>query len=152
MSAKTSLLIFIILFTLTIPAVTVYADVPTVLSITRRTVSSNTIIDVTVRHAGPSVNHYVNQVSLDLDGTIKVYADLPKPTEVQTTFTLNIGSANPTTINAQAVCNIHGASPWFKEGTAATSPSGGIPGYPLEAISAGIFIAIATPLVLGRRR
>jgi desulfoferrodoxin (superoxide reductase-like protein) len=150
MSAKTSLLILIILFTLTIPTVTVYADVPTVLSITRRTVSSNTIIDVTVRHAGPSVNHYVNQVSLDLDGTIKVFADLPKPTEVQTTFTLNIGSATPNTISAQAVCNIHGPSPWFKEGTATTSPSGGIPGYPLEAIAAGIFIA--TTLVLGKRR
>ncbi len=151
MSTKISLLILITL-TLTIPATTVRADIPSVLSITRRTDSGNTLIDVLVRHADPTTNHYIMQINLDLDGTIQTFKDLPKATTTQYTFTLNIGSANPKTIKAQAVCNLHGPGSYYTEGAAVTTTSGGVPGYPTEAVGAGILLAVAAALVLGRRR
>jgi desulfoferrodoxin (superoxide reductase-like protein) len=152
MSTKNSLLILLILLTLTIPAATVHANIPTVLSITRRTDSGNTLIDVVVNHSDPTTNHYISQINLDLDGTTQNFKDLPKPTTTQYTFTLNIGSANPKTIKAQAVCNLHGPSSWYTEGAAVTTSGGGIPGYPLEAVAAGILTAVTAALVYGRRR
>jgi desulfoferrodoxin (superoxide reductase-like protein) len=152
MSTKNSLLMLLVILTLTIPAATVRADIPSVLSITRRTDSGNTYIDVLVRHADPTANHYILQINLDLDGTTQTFKDLPKATTTQYTFTLNIGSANPKTIKAQAVCNLHGPGSWYTEGAAVTTSSGGIPAYPIEAVAAGILIAVAAALVLGRRR
>ena len=152
MSTKSSLMILLIFLILTIPAATVRADIPSVLSIARRTDSGNTYIDVLVRHADPTTNHYILQINLDLDGTTQTFKDLPKATTTQYTFTLNIGSANPKTIKAQAVCNLHGPGPWYTEGAAVTTSSGGLPGYPTESVAAGILIAVAVVLILGRRR
>ena len=49
--------LFIILITLTVPATTVHANVPTVLSITRRTVNGGTLVDIIVNHSDPTTNH-----------------------------------------------------------------------------------------------
>lgn len=149
MDIKNSL--FVILITLTVPATTVHANVPTVLSITRRTVNRSNLVDVVVNHSDPTTNHYIIQISIDLDGTTQTFTNLPRPTTTQYTFTLNIGSMSPKTIKAQAVCNLHGPSPWYIEGAAVTAPSSGIPGYSVEAVAAGILVAIAAVLVLQRR-
>ena len=151
MDTKNGLLITLILLTLTAPAAIVQANIPTVMSIARRTVNGGTLVDVTVNHSDPTTNHYIIQISLDLDGTTQTFTDLPKPTTTQFTFTLNISSANPKMIKTQAVCNLHGSSSWYTEGAAVTTPSGGIPGYPVEAIAAGILISIAAVFLLHMR-
>ena len=153
---KLTLSIFL-LATLVIPAAMVYANVPTIITITRRTDGGNTIVDVKVSHTDSTTSHYISQVSLDLDGTIKSFIDLPKATTVEATYILNIGTTSPKTIKAQAVCNIHGPSSWFTEGgtgnTGGSVPSGGsIPSYPTEAIIAGILTALAVATILYRKR
>jgi desulfoferrodoxin (superoxide reductase-like protein) len=152
---KLTLSIFL-LATLVIPAAIVYANVPTIITITRRTDGGNTIVDVKVSHTDSTTSHYISQVSLDLDGTIKSFIDLPKATTVEATYILNIGTTSPKTIKAQAVCNIHGPSSWSTEGetgnTGGSVPSGGsIPSYPTEAIIAGILTALAAATILYRK-
>jgi desulfoferrodoxin (superoxide reductase-like protein) len=151
MNIKNGILTTLILLALMIPATIVHANIPTVMSIARRTVNGGTFIDIVVNHSDPTTNHYINQISLDLDGTTQTFTDLPKPTSTQYTFTLNIGSASPKTIKAQVVCNLHGPSSWFTEGTIVTTPSGGISGYPVEVVAAGILIAVTAIFVLHRR-
>jgi desulfoferrodoxin (superoxide reductase-like protein) len=150
-------LTFCLLVTLVVPAVIVYGNVPTVLTVTRRTESGNTLVDVKVNHADPSTSHYISQISLDIDGAIKSFTDLPKATTVEATYTLNLGTTSPKTIKAQAVCIIHGPGSWFTEGgTSNTGGSaqsgGGIPSYPTEAIFAGILSAMAAVMILYRKR
>jgi desulfoferrodoxin (superoxide reductase-like protein) len=153
---KLTLAIFLFA-TLVIPAAVVYGNVPTVLTITRRIEGSNTLVDVRVSHADPTTSHYISQISLDLDGAIKSFTDLPKATTVEATYTLNLGTTNPKTIKAQAVCIIHGPSSWFTEGGTSntggsTQSGGGIPSYPTEAIIAGIMTALAAATILYRKR
>lgn len=149
---KLTLAVFF-LVTLAIPAAIVYGNVPTVLTITRRTESGNTLIDVKVSHADPTTSHYISQINLDLDGVIKSFTDLPKATTVEATYTLNLGTTSPKTIKAQAICNIHGPSSWFTEGgTSGTTSSGGVPSYPIEAIIDGMIIALAVATILYRKR
>jgi desulfoferrodoxin (superoxide reductase-like protein) len=150
-------LTFFLFAILVIPAVIVYGNVPTVLTITRRTEGGNILVDVKVNHADPTTSHYISQISLDLDGTIKSFTDLPKATTVDATYTLNLGTTSPKTIKAQAVCIIHGLSSWFTEGepgnTGGSSQSGGgVPSYPTEAIFAGIITALAVAMILYRKR
>jgi desulfoferrodoxin (superoxide reductase-like protein) len=153
---KLTLTIFF-LVTLVIPTAIVYGNVPTVLTITRRTEGGNTLADVKVSHADPTTSHYISQINLDLDGVIKSFTDLPKATTVEATYTLNLGTTSPKTIKAQAVCNIHGPSLWFTEGGTSnaggsTQSSGGIPSYPIEATISGIITALALATILYRKR
>lgn len=147
---------FFLLVTLVIPSAIVYGNVPTVLTITRRTEGSNILVDVKVSHADPTTSHYISQISLDLDGAIRSFTDLPKATTVEATYTLNLGTTSPKTIKAQAVCIIHGPSSWFTEGgtgnIGGSAQGGGIPSYPTEAIVAGIVTALAAATILYRKR
>jgi desulfoferrodoxin (superoxide reductase-like protein) len=155
---RTKLTLAIFLFvTLIIPAAVVYGNVPTVLTVIRRTEGSNTLVDVKVSHADPTTSHYISQIGLDLDGAIKSFTDLPKATTLEATYTLNLGTTNPKIIKAQAVCIIHGPSSWFTEGGTgstggSTQSGGGIPSYPTEAIIAGIMTALAAATILYRKR
>ena len=155
---RTKLTLATFLFvTLIIPAAVVYGNVPTILTVIRRTEGSNTLVDVRVSHTDPTTSHYISQISLDLDGAIKSFTDLPKATTVEATYTLNLGTNNLKTIKAQAVCIIHGPSSWFTEGGTgntggSTQSGGGIPSYPTEAIIAGIMTALAAATILYRRR
>ncbi len=136
-----------------LPTMVVFANVPSVLSITRRTESGNTIIDVKVSHSDPSSTHYISQISLDLDGATKTFMDLPKATTTEATYSLNIGVANPKSIKAQAFCNIHGAGTFYSEGeTGGTSGGGGIPAYPSEAIIGGTLLGVAVLHSIAKRR
>jgi desulfoferrodoxin (superoxide reductase-like protein) len=145
---KIRLTLTVLLLTiLTLPVVTVHANVPNVLSITRRTDSGNTLIDVKVSHSDPSTTHYISQITLDLDGATKTFTDLPKATATDATYTLNIRAVTPKTIKAQATCNLHGPSAWFNEAGGTTSS--GIDAYPMEAVLIGVALAVT---VLNRKR
>jgi desulfoferrodoxin (superoxide reductase-like protein) len=145
---KIRLTLTVLLLTiLTLPVVTVHANVPNVLSITRRTDSGNTLIDVKVSHSDPSTTHYISQITLDLDGATKTFTDLPKATATDATYTLNIRAVTPKTIKAQATCNLHGPSAWFNEAGGTTSS--GIDAYPMEAVLIGVALVVT---VLNRKR
>lgn len=141
----------LIILALSLPTVIVHANIPTVLSITRRTEGSNTIIDVKVSHTSPSTTHFISLISLDLDGTQKTFTDLTKSTTNEAIFSLNIGSTNPKTIKSQATCNIHGPSSVFTE-NAAPGTTGGIPGYPLETVVIGSTLAICIAVIVKRKQ
>ena len=149
---KSILIVFLMLVIVFLPTTGVYANIPSVISITRRTESGNTIIDVKVSHADPSSTHYIGQINLDLDGTTKSFTDLPKATTIEAMYSLNIGSATPKTIKAQAVCIIHGAGAFYTEGgSSGTTSGGGIPAYPIEAIFSGVLLAAAILLLISKR-
>ena len=125
------------------------ADVPSTVSISRRTEGGNNIIDVKIRHADPTSNHYISQINLDLDGTIKTFKDLTKATTTEATYSLNLGSVSPKVVKAQPVCNIHGAGAYYTEGgTGGTGGGGGIPAYPIEATFIGVLLGIAILLAM----
>ena len=131
----------------------VVADVPNTISITRRTEGGNTIIDVKIRHVDPSSNHYISQINLDLDGTIKAFTSLSKATTTNATYSLNLGSASPKVVKAQAICNIHGAGAYYLEtGTGETSSGSGIPAYPIEAMISGTLLGVAILITMRTRR
>ena len=140
----------LIILALSLPTVIVQANIPTVLSVTRRTEGSNTIIDVKVSNTLPSATHYISLISLDLDGTQKTFTDLTKATTNEATYSLNIGSANPKTIKAQATCVVHGPSSVFTE-NAVPGTTGGIPGYPFETIVIGSTLAICIAVIVKRK-
>jgi desulfoferrodoxin (superoxide reductase-like protein) len=150
---KNIFILFLISTILFIPTISVYANIPSVISITRRNEGSNTIIDVKVNHADPSTTHYIAQINLDLDGTVKTFTDLTHATTTEVTYSLNIGSATPKTIKAQAVCVIHGPGAYFTEGgTAGTTSGGGVPAYPRESIFVGVLLGFAVLVIVSKRR
>lgn len=134
--------------------IVVFANVPSVLNITRRTNGTDTIVDVLVSHLNPSPTHYILQINLDLDGTIRSFTNLPKATTDVATYSLDIGSANPKVIKAQAVCNIHGPGAYFTEGgntvASQSSGGGGISGYPTEAIVGGLLLSVTVLFVISK--
>jgi desulfoferrodoxin (superoxide reductase-like protein) len=144
-------LLALLAITLILPSVAVFADVPSVISIIRRTENGKTIIDVKVSHSNPSSSHFISQINIDLDGVSKIFTDLPKATTSEATFSLDIGTANPKTIKAQAVCNLHGPGSFFVEGASTGgSGGGGIPSYPIEGTFVGILLALTILLIIKR--
>jgi hypothetical protein len=148
---KLSAILVLILVALSLPTVIVQANIPTVLSIIRRTEGSNTIIDVKVSNTLPSATHYISLISLDLDGTQKTFTDLTKATTNEATYSLNIGSANPKVIKAQATCVVHGPGSVFTE-NATPGTTSGIPGYPLETLVLGSALAICIAVIVKRKQ
>jgi desulfoferrodoxin (superoxide reductase-like protein) len=133
---KRVFLVLLLTVLLSFPNIVVQANVPSVISITRRTVGSNLIIDVKVSHSDPSSSHYIAQINLDLDGASRSFTGFTPATTVEATYSCNITSINPKAVKAQAVCNVHGAGAFYTEG--GTGSGGGIPAYPNEAIALGI--------------
>ena len=150
---KTIFIVFLISIIIFIPTISVYANVPSVINITRRNEGSNTIIDVKISHADPSSTHYIAQINLDLDGIVKAFTDLTHSTTTEATYSLNIGSATPKTIKAQAVCIIHGPSAYFTEGgSSGTTSGGGVPAYPSGSILVGVLLGFAILVIVYKRR
>lgn len=90
----------------------VLADIPTVKSIEPWTSETDTILNITVRHALPLPSHYVDKVEVEIDGTV-----IAVPLTPQSTVTFvepyNMGEVTDTpTVQARAHCNLHGWSDW----------------------------------------
>ncbi|UCB60828.1 MAG: hypothetical protein JSV75_04325 [Candidatus Bathyarchaeota archaeon] len=90
----------------------VLADIPDVTSVEPWTSGTDTILNITVRHASPTPTHYVDAVEVDIDGTVEaVYL------EGQSTETFlaqyNMGEVTDTpAVQARAFCTWHGWSSW----------------------------------------
>ena len=90
----------------------VLADVPTVESIEPWTSETDTILNITVRHASPSSSHYVDKVEVDIDGAVH---DIDLTPQSTLTFVeqYNMGEVVDTpTVQARAHCTFHGWSGW----------------------------------------
>jgi hypothetical protein len=104
---------FALVVILAIPITPVMADVPDVLTIEPWTSGSDTILNITVRHAAPSGFHYIDQVEVDIDGSVQVIT-IPSA-QTTTTFLVqyNMGTVTTTpTVTARARCTVHGWSAW----------------------------------------
>ena len=91
---------------------TVLADVPTVLSMEPWVSETDTILNITVRHASPTSSHYVDKVEVDVDGAVN---DIDLTPQSTATFVVqfNMGEVAGTTIvQARAHCTFHGWSGW----------------------------------------
>ena len=147
MKGRAHLVAAIVIIIAAIQISNVQADVPTVLSITRRMESGNLFVDVKVRHANPSTSHYIDDIKIDSDGSVKEYSDLQRATTTEHTFSINLGQVNPKLIKAQAICNIHGPSAYLQE----SSTGGSIPGYPIGSFAIGFAASILIYSLLKRR-
>lgn len=88
------------------------ADIPTVENVEPWTSGSDTILNITVRHALPLTSHYVDKVEVDIDGTIHDVALTPQST-VTFVEPYNMGEVTDTpTVQVRAHCNLHGWSGW----------------------------------------
>lgn len=145
------LLVIFVMFLSVLPVFVVRANVPSVLSVTRRTESGNLIVDVKVNHSQPSETHYISVINLDVDGTMRSFTELPKATLVEATYSLNLGQTSPKAIKAQATCNIHGPGTYLDEASVGNTTPGGIPGYPTEATIFGIVIALCSAFIRSKK-
>lgn len=88
------------------------ADVPDVLQIENISQDSNGKIRLKIRHANPSIFHYVDAIDVDVNGKVTQFS-LPPYDIDPFTVELDLGEiqGNPT-VRAKARCNIHGWSAW----------------------------------------
>lgn len=90
----------------------VLADVPTVENIEPLTSETDTILNITVRHASPTGSHYVDKVEVDLDGT---FHDVDLTPQSTLTFIVQYNMSEVTgtpSVQARAHCTFHGWSGW----------------------------------------
>ncbi len=90
----------------------VFAVVPDVLSIEPWTSGADTILNITVSHAGFGGSHYVNKVEVDVDGSIQ-NIDLTSQSAPTFVVQFNMGElATTPTVKARAHCTVHDWSSW----------------------------------------
>ena len=90
----------------------VYADVPSILNVEHSIDGTDIILNITVRHSGPTSNHYINSVQVEIDGVINTINLNQQTTEIFT-VQYNMGELNSElSIRVRAHCIIHGYSSW----------------------------------------
>jgi desulfoferrodoxin (superoxide reductase-like protein) len=114
----------------------VFADVPSVLEITREEEGGDTFLVMDVRHGSPSSSHYVDVIEVEIDGKVEKLADLDPQTS--TRFEERLAADPEASIRVRAHCNVHGWSPWLSEGEEETHERRGIPGFPYGSVAIGV--------------
>jgi desulfoferrodoxin (superoxide reductase-like protein) len=90
----------------------VSADIPDVVSIEPWTNGAETILNITVRHIFGG-GHFVNQVDVDIDGSIQTIPVAPPQPALIFVVQYNMGEvAGTPSVQARARCNLHGWSVW----------------------------------------
>lgn len=85
----------------------VYADVPIILNVEPWINGTDTVLNITVRHLGPTSSHYINTVEVEIDGVINNLNLNPQTTD---TFTVqyNMGELNSElSVRVRAHCVVH---------------------------------------------
>jgi desulfoferrodoxin (superoxide reductase-like protein) len=131
--ASVSLILVTILFLS--HAGTAVANVPTVLQIVNISQGSDGKISIEITHQGPSPNHYVDMVEVQVNGATQQFTLQPQTTD-PFTVELDLGTLQGTPeVKARAHCNIHGWSDWSQTIT--------VPEFPTAAIVAStLFVAM----------
>jgi hypothetical protein len=90
----------------------VSADIPDVNSVEPWTSGTDTILNITVRHASPTSSHYVDLVEVDIDENVEDIYLGPQSTEIFL-VQYNMGEvADTPTVQARAFCTFHGYGSW----------------------------------------
>ncbi len=120
-----------------LPVMIGYANVPTVLSMEIETRGEDTFLILEVIHSSPTSTHFVGTAEVEVGDESVIHLDLVPQTSG--TFTIEVELETVAeSIRARVSCTTHGWSSWRRLSTEAEGQGGGIPGFPVEAVAAGI--------------
>jgi desulfoferrodoxin (superoxide reductase-like protein) len=122
----------------------VLADVPGVLSVDPWTDGTETILNITVKHFGPTSSHYIDTIQVDIDGTVEnVNLDPQSTNPFVMQYSMGDMSNEPS-VRVRAHCNLHGWGSW-------TEPQV-IPEFPSTLLMLVILGVFAVTLIFYRRK
>lgn len=129
----------------------VFADVPSVLTITVEQEGTTSTITVEIRHADPSSGHYIDIIEIEVNERLDRISDLNPQTATVFSYQHNVGDTFFENLRVRVHCNIHGWSGWKAEGTTdSTTPFYATP-IGIAAIF-GIVVVVIVAVVGLRRR
>ncbi len=123
-----------------LPVTISYANVPTVLSMEIETRGEDTILVMEVTHSNPTPTHFVGTAEVEVGEESVIHLDLVPQTSGTFITEVELESMAEV-IRARVDCTTHGWSSWRKLSTGDQDRGGGIPGFPAEAVAAGILAA-----------
>ena len=131
-----------------VPVIFVYANVPTVLSLEIETRGEATFLLLEVSHSNPTSTHFVSTAEIEVGDETVIHLDLISQTE--NTFTIEVElESKADRVRARFSCTTHGWSSWRAFSADSNGRGGGIPGFSIGTVTAGIF---AVGLLLWRAR
>lgn len=119
---------------------TVSANVPQVTNLVSVDESDGRSLTITVNHLNPSSTHYVNQLEVSVGGNVQT-VDLDPESSINFNETVKIAATGD--VKVRAHCTVHGWGSWATLQTAQTTPSSGIPGFPVLGLFIGVVLFIA---------
>ena len=122
------------------PVMIGYANVPTVMSMEIETRGEDTFLIMEVSHSSPTPTHFVGTAEVEVGADSVIHLDLVPQTSGTFTIEVELESVAES-IRARVSCTTHGWSSWRRLSTDGQGQGGGIPGFPVEAIAAGILAA-----------
>jgi desulfoferrodoxin (superoxide reductase-like protein) len=126
------------------PVMIGYANVPTVMSMEIETRGDDSFLIMEISHSSPTSTHFVGTAEVEVGDESVIHLDLVAQTAGTFTIEVELESVADS-IRARVSCTTHGWSSWRRLST--DGQGGGIPGFPVEAVAAGI---LATGLMLRR--
>ena len=121
-----------------VPVIFVYANVPTVLSLEIETRGEATFLLLEVSHSNPTSTHFVSTAEIEVGDETVIHLDLVSQTEK--TFTIEVElESKADRVRARFSCTTHGWSSWRALSADSNEREGGIPGFSIGAVTAGIF-------------
>jgi desulfoferrodoxin (superoxide reductase-like protein) len=121
-----------------LPVMIGYANVPTVLRMEIETRGEDTYLVMEVAHSSPTSTHFVGTAEVEVGGETVIHLDLVPQTSGTFTIEVELESVAER-IRARVSCTTHGWSSWRRLST--DGGGGGIPGFPIEAMAAGVLAA-----------
>ena len=124
-----------------LPIMIGYANVPTVLSMEIETRGEAIFLIMEVTHSSPTSTHFVSTAEVEVGDETVIHLDLVPQTS--RTFTIEVElESMAESIRARVDCTNHGWSSWKTFTTEDKKSGGGIPGFPIEAVTAGLITAL----------
>jgi desulfoferrodoxin (superoxide reductase-like protein) len=132
--------ILLVLASSVVPVMIGYANVPTVLSMEIETRGEATFLIMEVTHSSPTSTHFVSTAEVEVGDESVIHLDLVPQTSG--TFTIEVELETVAeSIRARVSCTTHGWSSWRRLSTETDGRGGGIPGFPIAAVAAGLMTA-----------
>ncbi len=122
------------------PVMIGYANVPTVMIMEIETRGEDNFLILEVTHSSPTATHFVGTAEVEVGDESVIHLDLVPQTAGTFTIEVELESVAES-IRARVSCTTHGWSSWRALSTDGQDRGGGIPGFPVEAVAAGIIAA-----------
>jgi len=132
--------LLLVLATSMLPVMIGYANVPPVMRMEIETRGEATFLIMEVAHSSPTSTHFVGTAEVEVGDESVIHLDLVPQTSG--TFTIEVElESMAESVRARVSCVTHGWSSWRRLSTGDQGRGGGIPGFPVEAVAAGILAA-----------